>query len=79
MYNNNAIPSPKVQSFWSAARFVLAGSRVMRKRSSFTFSYRRFSCSRLHRKPEVYDLRLPASGQPELLIHGAGQKDRSNS
>lgn len=79
MYNNKAIPSPELQSFWSAARIALAGSRISRKRSSFTLSYRHFTCPRLHRKPEVYDLRLPASGQPELLIHGAGQKDRGNS
>ena len=73
-----AIPSPELQSFWSAARIALAGSKLSRKRSSLTFPYRCFTCPRLHRKPEVYDLRLPASGEPELLMHGAGQKDRSN-
>ena len=70
---------PQIRNpFGQRKRIALAGRRISRKRSSFTFSYRRFSCSRLHRKPEVYDLRLPASGQPELLIHGAGSKDRSH-
>ena len=78
MYNNKAIPSPGSQSFWPAARIALAGSRTSRKRSSLTFSYCCFTRPRLQRKPEVYDLRLPASDQPELLVHGAGQKDRSN-
>ena len=70
---------PELQSFLSAARIALAGSRISRKRSSLTSSYICFTCPRLPRKPEVYDFRLPASGQPELLIHGAGQKDRGNS
>ena len=78
MYNNKAMPSPESQSFWPAARIALAGSRISRKRCSLTFSYQCFTCPRLQRKPEVYDLRFPASDQRELLIHGAGQKDRSN-